>query len=115
MKESEYYDLAYLTLRILRRCERPGAYYCWTWKGASTKRGYGRVKFKGKLYLPHRVIAVHAGIVNRLADPKRKSLVLHHCDNPKCCNPRHLFAGTLSSNMVDCAAKGRLGAQRRSR
>jgi hypothetical protein len=31
----------------------------------------------------------------------------HTCDNPKCCNPKHLFAGTRQQNNDDKIAKGR--------
>ncbi len=31
----------------------------------------------------------------------------HHCDNPPCFRPIHLFAGTRSENLVDCFSKGR--------
>jgi len=33
--------------------------------------------------------------------------VLHHCDNPPCIRPQHLFLGTQATNMADMYAKGR--------
>jgi len=34
-------------------------------------------------------------------------VVLHKCDNPKCCNIKHLKAGTKKDNSKDAVSKGR--------
>jgi len=34
--------------------------------------------------------------------------VNHHCDNPPCCNPRHLYEGTPQQNVNDMKNRGRV-------
>lgn len=75
---------------------------CWLWKGNRNRQGYGRTGVHGKY------IAIHRYAFERFRHriPAGMS-VLHRCDNPPCCNPAHLFLGTLADNRRDCVAKGR--------
>lgn len=101
----------HLLARVLSLCEIRRPSDCWIWTGGKGD-GYGRVKVGGRLALAHRAVAYAIGLVREPFDPERRECVLHSCDNPACCNPRHLTAGTLSDNMKDCAEKGRLYVQR---
>lgn len=42
------------------------------------------------------------------AIPSDKNLICHHCDNPKCVNPYHLYAGTSTDNVHDKVRRGRI-------
>lgn len=75
---------------------------CWLWTGASSKGGYGRFKFEGKLYSPH---VISYQLHNKNYDSIK--FVCHKCDVPACINPQHLFLGTRSENMKDMTTKGR--------
>jgi hypothetical protein len=74
---------------------------CWIWTDALDRDGYGRFRFNKKNYGPHRFSKLLAG-----EDPKGLQ-VCHHCDNPSCVRPDHLFLGTAKDNKVDCINKKR--------
>lgn len=79
---------------------------CWVWTGG-TSNGYG-------MFRTHRdgermQIKAHRyswELHNKQPVP-RDRIICHHCDNPGCVNPAHLYAGTPLSNMQDKHARGR--------
>lgn len=86
---------------------------CWPWTGAK-KKGYG-VAFqalvygsnqarKRKTWYAHRAYLV---FVARDRDVPEGSFVCHTCDNPPCCNPRHLVVADAAWNNADMHRKGR--------
>lgn len=75
---------------------------CWEWQGAKSGRGYGRLSINGEYWLSHRL----AYVLSRGEIPNGM-LVCHTCDNPSCCNPDHLFLGTVKDNADDMVSKGR--------
>lgn len=79
-------------------------YPCREWLlGCAGRGGYGRVRFDGLEWQANRLAFV---LVNGTI-PEDKPLVCHRCDNPPCCEPRHLLAGTHKDNSKDCFDKGR--------
>jgi hypothetical protein len=91
---------------VLNRCKVSES-GCWEWQLSTSKFGHGRVRVRSQLVLPHRVVAFATGLVSSVSDVGQSACVLHRCDNPKCCNPDHLFAGSMSDNTKDAVAKGR--------
>lgn len=76
---------------------------CWMWEGwPATPNAYGGFQVVNKKFLAHRV----AYALTKGAIPAGM-FVCHHCDNPKCVRPDHLFLGTPLDNMRDMHRKGR--------
>lgn len=76
---------------------------CWPWVGFIRETGYGVCCFRAVEYKAHRV-AFFLGGGGRLGTDL---LVLHSCDNRRCCNPRHLRQGTPKQNSQDSLRRGR--------
>jgi AraC-like DNA-binding protein len=77
---------------------------CWLWTGKPNKAGYGRIA----LDAPNQqtTIMAHRYSYELHFDKIPDSLsVCHHCDNPICVRPDHLFAGTMLDNMQDMINK----------
>lgn len=76
---------------------------CWLWTGDIWPDGYGRFWLAGKNVRTHRVVYewTYGAFPADL-------LVCHHCDEPLCVRPDHLFLGTTTDNIRDASKKGRM-------
>jgi len=76
--------------------------HCWEWLGKRNRDGYG-------IYC---VTHTETQLAHRMSwrmhytDPG-ELCVLHHCDNPACVKPAHLFLGTQADNLHDMCRKKR--------
>ncbi len=82
---------------------------CWPWRGAVGDKGHGRFKIGGKLVSPH--VFAYEYFYGPLPDSDAYHgwVVRHSCDNPPCCNPAHLLAGSQLENVRDMVRRGRGG------
>ena len=78
---------------------------CWLWTGAKNRQGYGQFVMPtgstgGKNVTAHRMA------YEQFWRTKLVGVACHKCDNKSCCNPLHIYDGTLSSNTRDMVRAG---------
>lgn len=77
---------------------------CWPWTGYCRPSGHGQISVnRGRLEGTHRL----AWMLANGTDVPPRMYVCHHCDNPPCCNPAHLYVGTPKDNSQDAVDRGR--------
>ena len=75
---------------------------CWPWLGKLNQWGYGIFRINGFCGMAHRIA------YEKTTNTNIKGLIaMHICDNPKCCNPKHIILGTHADNQADKVAKNR--------
>jgi hypothetical protein len=88
------------TCALWSRIDVRAADECWPWSGGVSGGGYG---------ISSHHTGAHVEVYEMLHGPVPEGKrVCHHCDNPPCCNPSHLWTGTALDNSRDAVLKGRM-------
>lgn len=96
--------------------DKDGPNGCWIWSRCKRSDEYGRFSVGTRKWVL-RYGLIQRSKTHRIAyaltfGPIPDGMdVLHHCDNPPCCNPNHLFLGTDVDNVRDKLDKGRENPQ----
>lgn len=104
-------DLRHADIALLRRfwskVDIRGEDDCWEWQAYRKPTGYGQFTLRKGVF----ITASRASLA--MTAPLGPGVhACHHCDNPPCVNPRHLFPGTGRDNALDCSRKGRTNRSR---
>lgn len=101
-------DFCSTKCKLLKFVEKKNG--CWNWKGELHQNGYGYTTCHETFKRSH---AHRVSYKVFKGDIPEGLYVCHHCDNPSCINPDHLWLGTAKENMQDAKKKGRLSHQKK--
>jgi hypothetical protein len=76
---------------------------CWEWTSFRDKDGYGLFSYAKKMYRAHVLALKFDG-----RPVEDGQFGCHHCDNPCCVRPDHLYPGTQKQNMTDARSRNRV-------
>jgi len=93
-----------------------GSDVCWPWRGAVDAYGYGFLYAGPCYHTGARWVKAHrlSWEMHNDRELEPGEYVLHHCDNPPCVNPAHLYVGTKKDNAQDRTDRKR-GKENRQR
>lgn len=83
---------------------------CWEWTGTRDRGGYGVFMHAKKSYRAPRIALALDG-----RPVPNGCYACHHCDNPGCVRPSHLYPGTPTQNCADVKLRGRQNPGKRAR
>ena len=89
--------------RYYKKVDVQGEDECWPWTGNVNDKGRGSAWLGQKRHVSSRI----AWGLHHKQDIPDNLYACHHCDNPNCQNPRHIFLGDQTANMQDASRKGR--------
>ena len=101
--------------RLIRYVDKRGKNECWPWTGGRSEKGYGQLHQtlkpgitdnrhkRQRHWRAHRAYLVFV-MGKKVPDDAH---VCHTCDNPPCCNPRHLVIADRKWNVRDMILKDR--------
>ena len=94
-----------LIIRLSKNLKENDTTGCIEWQGKATYNGgYGKI---GTTRQFNSIRAHRLAWVLENGPIPEGLIILHSCDNPKCCNVEHLSLGTKKDNSQDMLSKGR--------
>jgi hypothetical protein len=98
-------DSAEFRERFWSRVQPAGDDDCWPWMRGCQTKGYGQIYLGEKAERSHRIAFY-------LANGHWPKVACHDCDNPICCNPKHIIDGSYKLNMQHRSERGRTNVRK---